>query len=81
MLGQTDPLFEVHLLNETGIEKSRTIAEAYNSLLNEIRPLVPEGREWSIIKAKLEEACFYTKKGMANLPANQGRVNAAGSAG
>jgi hypothetical protein len=71
-----DPLFEVHRLNESGIEKATHLAEIFNTLLNEIRPLVPEGREWSIVKAKLEEACFYAKKGLAGIPSNQGRAAA-----
>ena len=71
-----DSLFEVHRLNEAGLEKAGVIANAFNELLNEIRPLVPEGREWSIVKTKLEEACFYAKKGLALMPANQGRAAA-----
>ncbi len=71
-----DPLFEVHRLNDTGLEKASTIAVAFDSLLNEIRPLVPEGREWSIVKTKLEEACFYAKKGLSSIPSNQGRAAA-----
>jgi hypothetical protein len=71
-----DPIFEVHRLNEAGLEKAQTIAECFNNLLDEIRPLVPEGREWSLVKTKLEEACFYSKKGLASIPSNQGRAAA-----
>ena len=76
-----DPLFEVHPLNEIGFERAGTIADRFTQLLNEIRPLVPEGREWNIVKNKLEEASFYAKKGMSSLSTNQGKSTSARSAG
>lgn len=64
--------FAVHLLNRDGKEKAQLIAEAFNTLLESLQQgLVPPGRELAIVKTKLEEACFFAKKGMASLPENQ----------
>ena len=73
-----DPMFEVHMLNETGKAKAKAIAESFHGLLiilngglNQSAPLCPPSRELSIVKTKLEEACFFAKKAMASLPENQ----------
>ncbi len=73
-----DPLFESYPLNEAGQKKTVLITEAFNGLLTELRPVCPEGREWSIVKTKLEEAAFYARKAMALAPINQGRGIGAG---
>ena len=65
-----DPLFEVHMLNETGKERAQLIAQAFDELLGKVRAFCPEGRELSLVKTKLEEAAFFAKKGMAKSPAN-----------
>ena len=70
------PLFKVHTLNEEGESRANQIAAAFDDLLFTLtgdRPAVlcPEGRELAIVKTKLEEACFFAKKAMANDPANQ----------
>jgi hypothetical protein len=64
-------LFQFHRLNEHGIHEAQTIAEAFDTLLNHLRILCPEGREFSIVQTKLEEASFFAKKAMANDRANQ----------
>ena len=66
-----DRLFEVHMLNETGKQNAIALAKAFDWLLDETRRLCPEGREMSIVKRKLEEACFFAKKAMALNPQNQ----------
>lgn len=67
-----DPLFEVHMLNDLGKERARNIAKAFDSLLSDLTVFCPTAnREFSIVKTKLEEACFFAKKSMANLPENQ----------
>jgi hypothetical protein len=57
--------FAVHMLNDEGKRKAKEIAEDFDHLLNKLEALVPEGRCLSITKTKLEEACFFAKKGMA----------------
>jgi hypothetical protein len=66
-----NPEFEVHILNDNGIAKAKHIAANFDSFLNAIKIALPAGRELSIVKTKLEEACFFAKKGMAKDPANQ----------
>lgn len=66
-----DPLFEVHLLNESGIEKAKRLASAFETLITELRAICPESREFSISKTHLETASFYAKKAIAMLPENQ----------
>jgi hypothetical protein len=67
-----DTAFEVHKLNATGIEKAKTIAKLFDELLatlsDECRA---EGREFALVRTKLEEACFFAKKAMAKNPLNQ----------
>jgi hypothetical protein len=66
-----NPLFQVHRLNEDGMKRADEIAGAFNDCLARLMDLCAEGREFSIVKTKLEEACFFAKKSMANVPANQ----------
>ena len=67
-----DPLFQVHKLNEAGMAKAQNTAQAFDSLLNLLNELCPgPSREMSIVKTKLEEACFFAKKAIATNPANQ----------
>jgi hypothetical protein len=63
--------FRVHRLNERGINRAKKVAEDFNILLNRLVDFMPECRELSIVKTKLEEACFFAKKGIANDPSNQ----------
>lgn len=66
-----NPEFEVHRLNDDGIDKAEAIALMFDSLLNDLKDLCPEGREFSIMKTKLEEASFFAKKSMARSSVNQ----------
>lgn len=66
-----DPLFQVHRLNEDGLKKAEVLAGAFNELLVNLRGMCPEGREFAIVKTKLEEAAFFAKKSIANAKENQ----------
>lgn len=66
-----DPLFQVHRLNEKGMERAKAIAELFDILLEKLTPHCIGGREFSITRTKLEEACFFAKKAMASQPENQ----------
>lgn len=59
--------FKVHILNEEGIIIVKKIAELYNQLLIELRERILPCREFSIVKTKLEEACFFSKKAAAGM--------------
>jgi len=66
------PEFKVHILNDDGITCARSIAQEFNNLLTVLHSLIGEpNREFSIVKTKLEEACFFAKKAMAKNPAYQ----------
>lgn len=67
------PEFKVHLLNETGIAKSKHMAARFSDLLDwlETNAGCLPGRELSLAKTKLEEASFFAKKAMAQNPQNQ----------
>lgn len=66
-----DTLFQFHKLNDVGVEKAKDIAEMFDDLLSRVGRLCQPGREFAIVKTKLEEACFYAKKSMAMNDANQ----------
>lgn len=70
-MSQISPLFRVHKLNDAGLVKAEYIADAFNNLLAELTDILPDGREFSIVKTKLEEAAFFAKKAMANVAGNQ----------
>lgn len=67
--------FTFHKLNKVGIEKAMRISKAFDSLLEEIKEHVTEGREFALTKTYLEQACFFCKKAMALDPANHDEGN------
>ena len=62
--------FTVHMLNEVGKSKAIAIAAAFDRLIGELTNVCPAGRELALVQTKLEEACFFAKKAMANDAAN-----------
>lgn len=74
--------FAVHMLNAQGRMRAAAIAESFDLLLETLMvklsdgPMCPEGREFAIVRSRLEEACFYAKKSMAMMAANQERAPA-----
>ena len=63
--------FKVHRLNEEGLAKADYLAEEFETLLAKVEKLVPSGRERAIVVTKLQEACFYAKRGLAMQKAYQ----------
>lgn len=63
--------FQVHLLNEQGIEHAKQLGEAFSTLLEKIESIVPAGRERALVVTKLQEASFFAKRGIACLAENQ----------
>lgn len=66
-----NPLFAYHKLNDAGIAKAGTVGGLFHNLVESLKNVCPEGREWSIVKTKLEEACFFAKKAVAVKEENQ----------
>jgi len=63
--------FTFHKLTNEGMAQAKAIADLFDSLLDQLKHYCPEGREFSLVKTKLEEACFFAKKAMANVSENQ----------
>jgi len=64
--------FEVHKLNEKGQGLAKAIAGEFYGFLCSLEGMCgKEGREMAIVRTKLEEACFFAKKAMANQKENQ----------
>lgn len=66
--------FQVHKLNADGLNKAQKIADLFKGLLENLYKegvFLEESRELLITCTKLEEACFFAKKAMANDPINQ----------
>lgn len=57
--------FAVHMLTDDGKVKAKQIAEAFDGLLTTLEAICPNGRPLALTKTKLEEACFFAKKAMA----------------
>lgn len=60
-----NPEFAVHMLNDNGKEKAKRIQELFDRCLNGLQDVCMDGRHLSIVKTKMEEACFFAKKAMA----------------
>ena len=58
--------FESKRLNPSGIAKAGELALAFDALLENLKTMCPESREFSIAKTKLEEASFFAKKALCN---------------
>lgn len=65
--------FATHKLNSDGIDRAEIIANVFDTALRRLEEVVitTDTREFSIVKTKLEEACFYAKKSMAMKKENQ----------
>lgn len=65
-----DPLFSHTTLNEAGRLKAGYIGEVFSALLLNLEVTCPKGREFSIVRTKLEEASFYAKKSLVSSETN-----------
>lgn len=65
------PEFSVHMLNESGKEKARELAQCFSDMLDIVERLGVTGRNLAIVKTHLETACFNAKRGVAELIENQ----------
>lgn len=63
--------FAVHKLNQAGLTAAADIGEIFSRAVIELETLVPPGREMAIVMTKLQEACFFAKRGIAINPAFQ----------
>lgn len=69
-----NPEFQVHRLNATGLARADEIAAAFDEILERCKEWLSDsrdGRELELVRVNLEQACQYTKKGMAKQHVNQ----------
>jgi hypothetical protein len=59
------PQFAVHMLTDEGNAKAKEIAEAFDDCLTRLEVVCPDGRHLALVRTKLEEACCFAKKAMA----------------
>lgn len=59
--------FKFHKLNTTGIDRAIALQGVFDQALVGVKKYMPQesSRELSIVITKLQEACFFAKKGMA----------------
>ena len=62
-----DPLFKSSKLDYEGQMKLQDIGERFSFLLYALEDICPNGRAFSIVRTKLEEASFYAKKSIVIL--------------
>jgi hypothetical protein len=68
------PEFDVHILNDTGLEKARQLGTEFSELLNNVEQIcgsLNNGREMALVRTKLQEASYYAKRALALNPDNQ----------
>ena len=63
--------FAVHKLNAQGFDLANDLAERFQDLAEFITRHGEHGRQWSVALTKLEEACFFAKKSIAQKTENQ----------
>lgn len=67
-------MFETHKCNERGFAQIATFKTHIAHALREVDDLLPEGREKSIFKTKVEEAVFFGTKAIASNKENHTEV-------
>lgn len=63
-------MFETHKLNEQGFEAMKNFKEEMSLVVSKVAKAMPEGREKSIFKTKIEEAIFFGAKAIAGTSGN-----------
>jgi len=65
--------FQFHKLNTAGIDKAVGVQEIFDKAWGDLQKFMPKkdkeggdiaGRERALVLTKLQEACFYAKKGV-----------------
>lgn len=62
----TNPLFASRHLTPAGLERAKAIGLAFTECLDRVSMHLKESRELSLVRTKMEEACFYARKALAH---------------
>lgn len=62
----TDPLFAGRRLTADGTKHAEDIGLAFTECLSRVSMCLKESRELSLVRTKMEEACFYARKALAH---------------
>lgn len=63
-------MFEMHMLNDQGKEAVKTFKTGLAKSVTVALDQLPEGREKSVFKTKIEEAVFFGTKAIASKEGN-----------
>ncbi len=63
--------FAPYKLTEQGQRQAQAIGDVFQDLLVALEAMCPQGREMSLATTKLDEACIWAKKAMAEDAGNQ----------
>jgi hypothetical protein len=65
-------MFKFHRLNTEGAVKATRIQHLFEATVGALEEIIgTDNREMSLVRTKLEEACFFAKKAMAVQKLNQ----------
>lgn len=63
-------MFDTHKLNEQGFEEVKKLKAVMAHAVEMVLTLMPEGREKSVFKTKIEEGMFFGTKAIAGKEGN-----------
>lgn len=63
-------MFETHRLNDKGFSEVKEFKIKMSQTINDVLKLMPEGREKSVFKTKIEEGMFFGTKAIASNSGN-----------
>lgn len=67
-------MLHTYLLNDEGLQRTKELKSKLQAGINDVLALLPEGREKSIFKTKVEEAAFFATRAIAMQPENHKEV-------
>lgn len=65
------PEFQAVAMNDSAVKKCRDIREAFSTALDAVTEQLGPSRELSIVTTKMQEACMWAIRGLAQKPENR----------